>query len=712
MFEELLLALSRAIEAADQGKIAELIDEVKAYTEQNLQLLQNYSQLDIQGVPLLDCIEQLKSFRVTCELGTSIASALTRIELATPGTYNGRRPLLYIACGYGQLDYVKFALRNNPDLLQHAYTSVDGSITPFVYAALWGQLDVAKYIANTFHSDTDSYAMEYKAAVVRATKSNQVAVVEWLYGQYHDSINVLAEGESPFILAVERGFFELAQFYYRIGNSCIQQVDKGGHHPLAIAAYMGHTAVVEWLLEIAPALLDKPIPSGLTVSQLTMMAGHFEVMKLVAMFCPENLNQPDATRGMTAIHSAAANGYLDCLKWLVENNLADYKLAGKGGGAPLLVAAFSGQKEIVEYLVGVYADEITEIPLDKFTLDNPSSAADATQNRLACTDLILINYLQQGGNIEKNLQIFRESKEPKIIKTLQLHRAIKFRRLDEVESLLKEDLCYFPFTDQRGNTLLHRLIELHKVNSDNLPLAKKILGYLKCLVTEIHLNPHVKNNEQQSAVDIVRDSDLKNILLSPAEILLNAELCQAKAVIERIATCRFTYRDFAAVANANQEYLVSGALLNNLLAEEIQWLLTYAQQDRICLEKNTIVWLQQIHEKFRILLSEPVFELMMPHMLASLDEDNLKVTVANFQMINVLIYSAQLSQPSRVTQTPVVHKKGNIHKIKLTDEFLQLYGKQMLPPAQNNYPEKEPVSSNASSPGPSASPSGFFASTG
>jgi ankyrin repeat protein len=70
--------------------------------------------------------------------------------------------------------------------------------------------------------------------------------------------------------------------------------------------------------------------------------------------CIAKLNEPDPT-GMMPIHWAAYNGYLACVKELVEAG-ANVDTLNSGLNTPLMIAASRGYYEVVSYLVDNDAD--------------------------------------------------------------------------------------------------------------------------------------------------------------------------------------------------------------------------------------------------------------------------------------------------------------------------------------------------------------------
>ena len=59
------------------------------------------------------------------------------------------------------------------------------------------------------------------------------------------------------------------------------------------------------------------------------------------------------TEGQTALHHCCLDGNLELVKLLVKFG-ADTRLANRDGWSPYHIATFSGHRDIVLYLIGVY----------------------------------------------------------------------------------------------------------------------------------------------------------------------------------------------------------------------------------------------------------------------------------------------------------------------------------------------------------------------
>ena len=60
--------------------------------------------------------------------------------------------------------------------------------------------------------------------------------------------------------------------------------------------------------------------------------------------------------GNTALHLASANGFIEVVKYLVNELHCDLNIKNKSGSTPLSWAAFNGQKSVVEFLLEKGAD--------------------------------------------------------------------------------------------------------------------------------------------------------------------------------------------------------------------------------------------------------------------------------------------------------------------------------------------------------------------
>ncbi|BHF74868.1 Serine/threonine-protein phosphatase 6 regulatory ankyrin repeat subunit A [Sparganum proliferum] len=201
--------------------------------------------------------------------------------------------------------------------------------TPLHYAAYAGHLETCRLLVTNPLSSADPSARDavYQwNAVHHSAAQGHVPVVNFLLRWQMDSRN--------------RG---LASSDQSDNFSLADVGDEHGRTPLMLAAQNRHPGVIELLtLSYSPLSTSSPqvprspstapVVSGRSVSPLT---GRIDAADVY---------------GRTALHRAAANGHLECIKLLIEAG-ADWSKSDFRGRRAIHLAATSGQTESIEFLL-------------------------------------------------------------------------------------------------------------------------------------------------------------------------------------------------------------------------------------------------------------------------------------------------------------------------------------------------------------------------
>lgn len=125
-----------------------------------------------------------------------------------------------------------------------------------------------------------------------------------------------------------------------------------GFQPLGLAAFFGHTALVEWLLEVG-ALVNSPSRNPLRVMPLHSAVAnrHPEIVRLLLDHGADvNATQAD---DFTPLHEAAQNGMLEVTQWLIERGAQINPCLSSSSKTPLALA-IEGQHVAVANLLKQY----------------------------------------------------------------------------------------------------------------------------------------------------------------------------------------------------------------------------------------------------------------------------------------------------------------------------------------------------------------------
>ena len=199
------------------------------------------------------------------------------------------------------------------------------SFTPLHCAALYGHLDIVKYLMES------SYA---KA----------------MYSSFHDN--------TPLYCANEKGHFNVVKYLIeQKGCDPYTSIDKRGDTLLHIAATFGHLEIVEYLICTTNLDLLKIDDHQDTPLSLAAMRGHVEVFRflisqLKLKYNPRALcDELTHSDGNKLVHVAAEHGHLLIFKYLVEELKCDPYTSNDKGDKPIHCAAIHGHLNVVKYLV-------------------------------------------------------------------------------------------------------------------------------------------------------------------------------------------------------------------------------------------------------------------------------------------------------------------------------------------------------------------------
>ncbi|KAA8541201.1 hypothetical protein F0562_025192 [Nyssa sinensis] len=124
---------------------------------------------------------------------------------------------------------------------------------------------------------------------------------------------------------------------------------------LHIAALKGDWKAAKGIIGQYPELVNARITQGQeTALHVAAAAGHVHFVKKLVDEMDEHDLETENRMGNTALSFAAATGKVRIAKYMVEKNpgLASIRVRGPGAKSPLYYAALSGQRDMVQYLLG------------------------------------------------------------------------------------------------------------------------------------------------------------------------------------------------------------------------------------------------------------------------------------------------------------------------------------------------------------------------
>ncbi|CAG9856978.1 unnamed protein product [Phyllotreta striolata] len=234
------------------------------------------------------------------------------------------KSIVYYAARDGNLGKLKSYLQCNKgkyevSMLVGAKTR---GATPLVIACRNGHYDVAEYLIEKCQADLeqpgsvmfDGETIEGAPPLWCAAAAGHLAIVKLLILHGAKVNTTTRTNSTPLRAACFDGHLDIVQYLVQHGAD-IEVANRHGHTCLMIACYKGHLKIAKYLLGLNADVNKKSV------------------------------------KGNTALHDCAESGSLEALKLLLEHGA---KMdVDSYGMTPLMAAAVTGHKEIVEYLIEI-----------------------------------------------------------------------------------------------------------------------------------------------------------------------------------------------------------------------------------------------------------------------------------------------------------------------------------------------------------------------
>ena len=148
-------------------------------------------------------------------------------------------------------------------------TSYQFTVDDYIEAAALGKMDaVRKFLEAGMGVDADD--SEGNTALLQAAKGGHAAIVDYLITQGAD-VNYVGPGWDTALISAARSGDVATVRRLMEANAKADQKNEDNWSPLTVAAFEGHTEVVDLLAPLSRATLDNAL-------QLAALQGHVEVM--------------------------------------------------------------------------------------------------------------------------------------------------------------------------------------------------------------------------------------------------------------------------------------------------------------------------------------------------------------------------------------------------------------------------------------------------
>ena len=196
-----------------------------------------------------------------------------------------------------------------------------------------------------FGDKDEDFLLAVKKGNLDAVKKVLIYQKAWKY--YKDKY-----GRQAHHIAAQMGYTDILEYLIKIGLQ-VNAVDDMNWTPLHCAAHTGQLSSVELLLKYK-AKIDPEANVGETPLLLAAYKGNINVFKYLI----EKGARTDVKdiQGNSLLHAAAYSGEFEIVKYIVEDMEFDINSENVYGWTPLHRAAYAGNLEVVKYLIEKGAD--------------------------------------------------------------------------------------------------------------------------------------------------------------------------------------------------------------------------------------------------------------------------------------------------------------------------------------------------------------------
>ena len=337
---------------------------------------------------------------------------------------------LHGAAWIGDLELLEYLIENGSDIFSE---TKDGRSCLHL-AAERGHFKICKALLQKYNIDIHATDDSSWTALHGAAWSGDLELLQDLIENGSDVFRETKDGRCCLHLAAERGHLKICRALLQNYNFDVYARDFSGLSVLHHAAWGGDLELFEYLVENGSDIFSK-IKDGGTCLHLAAQNGQFKICKALLQKYNFDIHATDDS-SRTALHGAAWSGDLELLQYLIENG-SDIFSETKDGRSCLHIAAERGHLKICRALLQNYNFDI-------YARDD--SGLYVSHHAAWSGDLELFQYL-----IEKGSDIFIKTKN----NSSCLHFAAKVGGLKICRAVLQNYNFDINARDDDGFTVLH-----------------------------------------------------------------------------------------------------------------------------------------------------------------------------------------------------------------------------------------------------------------
>ena len=297
--------------------------------------------------------------------------------------------LLRAACS-DDLKLLEYLIENGSDL----FSKTKDGRSCLHLAAQNGHLEICEALLQKYNIDIHATDDSSWTALHGAAWSGDLELLEYLIENGSDIFSETKDGRSCLHLAAERGHFKICKALLQKYNIDIHATDDSSWTALHGAAWSGDLELLQDLIENGSDVF-RETKDGRCCLHLAAERGHLKICRALLQNYNFDVYARDFS-GLSVLHHAAWGGDLELFEYLVENG-SDIFSKIKDGGTCLHLAAQNGQFKICKALLQKYNFDIHA---------TDDSSRTALHGAAWSGDLELLQYLIENGS-----DIFSETKD-------------------------------------------------------------------------------------------------------------------------------------------------------------------------------------------------------------------------------------------------------------------------------------------------------------
>ena len=338
--------------------------------------------------------------------------------------------LLHSAALGGDLELFQYLIKNGSDV----FSKTKNGRSCLHIAAEEGHLRICRVLLQNYNFDVHERDDDGLAVLHNAALGGDLELFQYLIQNGSDVFSKTKDGRSCLHLAAEAGHLKICRVLLQNHNFDIHAIDDDMFTVMLRAACSDDLELLEYLIQNGSDIFSKTKHGG-SCLHLAAESGHLKICKVLLQKYNFDIHATDDS-SWTVLHGAAWSGDLELLQYLIENG-SDIFSETNNGRSCLHLAAKRGHLKICRALLENYN-------LDMYARDD--SGLYVLHHAAWSGDLELFQYL-----IEKGSDIFIKTKN----NSSCLHFAAKVGSLKICKVVLQKYNFDINARDDGGLTILH-----------------------------------------------------------------------------------------------------------------------------------------------------------------------------------------------------------------------------------------------------------------